>query len=296
MRTNKLLLVDGNNLLYRAYFSHSGLSSFGGQKLNAIFGFLNILAAAIRRFKLDECIVCWDGKRDANRMKLHPEYKGDRKQKITMDPEDLHQQKDIIKKLLHLLGVKQIVNKDKEADDLIYIVQRRKRKEKPVIILSSDKDFDQLVRSNVFIWNDKIGQMITVENMPRVKGYKPSQCVDYLSLLGDKSDNIPGYRGMGPVKVKQFMDKYGSIAKYLLDGEPFSGVNALVMSELQFRNAALIDLKWHYNMYHRQLKLVYYKTKTPILQEKEYIKLAASLGLRQFREEKFINIFKKLGA
>ena len=92
------------------------------------------------------------------------------------------------------------------------------------------------------------------------------------------------------------MDKYGSIAKYLLDGEPFSGVNALVMSELQFRNAALIDLKWHYNMYHRQLKLVYYKTKTPILQEKEYIKLAASLGLRQFREEKFINIFKKLGA
>ena len=293
-RTNKLLLVDGNNLFYRAYFSHGKLASFNGQNMSAIFGILNILASMLSKFTIDEVIICWDGKKDPNRLALWPEYKAKRK-KIGHDYEDMNAQKKHIKKLLHLLGVKQVVN-DMEADDLIYKVVRERRKlKKPIIILSTDKDFDQLVRKRVWIWNEKVGQMITPKSIKRLKGYTADQCVDYLCLKGDDSDNIPGYRGLGEKGIAKFFETFpGGIYEYLDSEAPYDKLDRAKMLELYRRNRLLIDLRYFNLNYHSALKLEYYKSSTPTLKREKYIKLAASLGLRKFREDKFINVFKKL--
>jgi len=293
-RTNKTLLVDGNNLFYRAYFSHGKLASFNGQNMSAIFGILNILSALLSKFTINEVIVCWDGKKDPNRLKLWPEYKAKRK-KIGHDYEDMNAQKKHIKKLLHLLGVKQIIN-DMEADDLIYKVVRERRKtKKPIIILSTDKDFDQLVSRRVWIWNEKVGQIITPKSIKRLKGYTAEQCVDYLCLKGDDSDNIPGYKGLGEKGIAKFFETFpNGIYEYLDLEAPYEKLDRDKMLEVYNRNRVLICLRTFNMMYHRKTKLEYYKSNTPILRKQKYVELAASLGLRKFREDKFINTFKKL--
>lgn len=290
--TSKLLLVDGNNLFYRAYFSHRKLSSFNGQNVSAIFGCLNILSSMLQKLNIDEVIVCWDGKKDKNRLALLPEYKAKRK-KLGFDYEDMNDQKDKLKPLLEALGIKQIVN-NREADDMIYKVVRLKKKTKPIIILSTDKDFDQLITDNIWVYNEKYG-FLTKKNLRRLKGYKPSQCVDYLCLRGDDSDNIPGYKGMGEKSCWKFFQQFNSIDEYLASEEKMRGLDKDKLKALLVINKPLIDLKVFHTSYLKGVKLEYYNNcKKPPLDIKKYTVLAASLGLRQYREEKFINLFKKL--
>lgn len=292
-RTSKLLLVDGNNLFYRAYFSHGKLASFNGQNVSGIFGLLSILSAMLTRFTIDEVIICWDGKKDKNRLTIWPEYKAKRK-KIGHDYEDMNTQKAHIRKLLHYLGVKQIIN-DMEADDLIYqVVKERRKEKKPIIILSTDKDFDQLVSKRVWIWNEKVGQIITPKSIKRLKGYNADQCVDYLCLKGDDSDNIPGYRGLGDKGIERFFQSFESIEQYFRDNITFKGLVPEKLKEVYLRNKMMICLRTFNRAYYPKLKLEYYKSESPTLRKQKYIELAASLGLRKFREDKFINIFKRL--
>lgn len=289
--TSKLLLVDGNNLFYRAYFSHGKLSSFNGQNISAIFGCLNILGSMLSKFNIDEVIICWDGKKDKNRLALLPEYKAKRK-KIGFDYEDMNAQKDKLKDLLYYLGIKQVVN-NLEADDLIYKVVRLKRNKKPIIILSTDKDFDQLIAPNIWIYNEKHG-FLTTKNLKRIKGYKPKQCVDYLILRGDASDNIPGYRGMGDKRCFEFFKRFESIEDFYIQNIKFPGLDPIKLKEVEKINRPMICLKTFFNTYLKDLKLEYYKTKAPNFNKPKYLSLAAELGLRQYREDKFINHFKKL--
>lgn len=299
-RTKKLLLIDGNNLFYRAYYSHGKISSYNGINISAIYGGLNIISAALRKFTIDEVIICWDGSRNKHRLALWPEYKEGREKKLPSELEDMNTQKGQFRELAHYLGIKQIINPDHEADDLIYKVTRLKKKSKPIIILSTDKDFDQLVSEKVYIWNDKLGKMITPKNIKQLKGYKASQCVDYLSLVGDSGDNIPGYRGIGEKTALKILAEHNTASEYLryimVEKDGMHGkIIGPELRKVLDRNRPMIDLRFFYKEHLKgKLKLRYYKGKSIGLKESSYISLAASLGLRKFRENTFIQLFRRL--
>lgn len=297
--SEKILIIDGNNLFYRAYYSHGRLTGLDGKNISAIYGGLNIISAALRKFNLAEVVVCWDGSRSKHRLKLWPTYKQGRTQKLPSELEDMDRQKKIFRTLIDMLGIAQIVNPDHEADDLIYALARRKRSKLPVIVMSTDKDFDQMVRSNVFLWNDKVGKMITPKNIKTLKGYNANQCVDYLVLTGDSGDNIPGYGGIGEKTAHKILEEHKSLEEYIKyinreHGGQKGKIIATQLISVRERNRFLIDLKYFYEqVLNRELKFKYFSSKKVPYREKEYIKLAASLGLRKYREETFLKLFRK---
>lgn len=288
----RVLIVDGSNLFYRAYFSHSSLNS-KALRVSGIYGSLNIVASLLRKFDCKRIIICWDGKRDKQRMELLPIYKEKRK-KINLDKEDLNNQRILTQQCLEYLGIPQTKN-NKEADDLIYFLNKKYNKRHQVILVSTDKDFEQLVSERTAIWNDKLGKMLTYKNFQRIKGYKPKQSVSYLCMLGDKSDNIPGIKGIGEVKAKQLLKQYKNIDKFIKSKEepPFKlQLTKKEMRAIYTRNRFMIDLKLFNETYNTDLAIEYYSSLTPKLRIKRFFKVCDRLKFRVFKEEKFLKAFK----
>ncbi len=241
---NNLLVVDGENLLHRSYHKFENFKSSDGVKTGAIYGFFKTLHSNLFRFSIDQLVVAFDsGKRSSFRTELLPNYKGSRT-KLGMDYISLTHQKKVIIKVLKYMGVAVIFDKRKqfnyECDDYIaYII--RNIKNTKVFILSSDKDFCQLIDKDVKVINPSKDTVLTVNNCYEVMGYKPHECVDYLCLVGDNSDNIPGIPGIGPKKARVFLDSYGSIENYIhLDKD---GVNKVIKGSYPVLRS-LIDLSY----------------------------------------------------
>ena len=213
----KIVIIDGNNNFYRAYFANMNLSSMG-KNIGAIFQFPRILSMLMKTYNPDKMVICWDGRSSEHRTKLLPGYRvRDKKMNLRFDLEDFLYQKKYATKMAYFLGIPQIRDSYVEADDYIYtITQKYKARGYRVIIVSTDKDFNQLIDKDVAVHNEKAKKLINHKNAFKHLGYKPEQTVDYLCMLGDDSDKIPGYRGMGEVKTKDFLAKVNSIEDFLL--------------------------------------------------------------------------------
>lgn len=287
--------MDGEGLLHQSFHKFKNLSS-NGNPTGAIFGFFKSLRTYLYRFQPDDVYIVFDNGHSKYRDKVLPSYKEHRK-RIDIDYESLSNQKREIMRLLKAFGIKYIYDRKKkcnfEGDDFIaWLVLKELPRKQKITIITADKDFNQLLRGqSIKIYNPRKDQLIYESNCQAIYGYKASETVDFLSLVGDTSDDIPGYKGIGEKKAKAFLEKYGSIEKYInqddcLPDDP----NHIKMKEVWDRNKQLIDLKWFCNKYKPgELPLVK-KSKRGI--NMNVIKKKARLyQLTSFKDEVFLKEF-----
>lgn len=209
---DRLLIVDGHAYAYRAFHAIRDLRSPSGQPTNAIYGFIKMLAKMRATIRPTHLIVVWDGGLSAERMAALPEYKAHR----PVMPENLRPQLDEIVNYLKAANVTSFCREGVEADDYIACLTRRAADGgMTAVIASSDKDFMQLVSPQIGLFNpnDKSETVWTDEQVRGKTGIAPSQIVDWLSLMGDSVDNIPGVPGIGPKTAADLLKQFGSVAK-----------------------------------------------------------------------------------
>ncbi len=209
----RLLIVDGHAYAYRAFHAIRELRSPTGQPTNAIYGFIKMLAKMRATLSPTHLIVVWDGGLSAERMVALPEYKAHRPEM----PADLGPQIDEITRYLEAANIASFCREGVEADDYIACLASRAAgsdADMEVVIASSDKDFMQLVLPGIGLLNpnDKTQAVWTAEQVRAKTGVEPSQIVDWLSLIGDSVDNIPGVPGVGPKTAADLLQQFGSIA------------------------------------------------------------------------------------
>jgi len=206
----RLLIIDGHAYAYRAFHAIRNLRSPKGQPTNAIYGFVKMLEKMRGALEPAHLIVVWDGGLSAERMAVHPEYKSQRPEM----PEELRPQLDEIVEYLAAAGMASICPDKSEADDYIGCLARRAAGAGwNVVVASSDKDFMQLVTPQIGLWNpnDKNGVVWSREQVVAKAGVEPEQIVDWLALMGDAVDNIPGVPGVGPKTAAELLKQHGSV-------------------------------------------------------------------------------------
>jgi DNA polymerase-1 len=212
----RLLIIDGHSYAYRAFHAIRELHSPSGQPTNAIYGFIKMLAKLRATMAPTHWIVVWDGGLSAERLVALPEYKAQRAEM----PALMRPQLDEIGSYLEAARVASFCRDGIEADDVIACIARRaEEKDWKTVIASADKDFMQLVSRRIGLLNphDKTETVWTDEQVRNKTGVEPSQIVDWLSLMGDSVDNIPGVPGVGPKTAADLLKQFGSVEK-LFDG------------------------------------------------------------------------------
>lgn len=213
MRT--LLLIDGFNLAYRCFFATPDLTRSDGFPTNALHGWVKSLWRLIDQEKPTQTVVFFDHGGSTERLALHPEYKAQRKEM----PESLSKQIPYLKTLTPLLGIATVEDYGIESDDLLaaYAIKQANLGD-DVLIVSSDKDFAQIVTEKIQILlpppsaQPKLGwRRLNAAAVLDKFGVPPDQIVDYLALIGDSSDNIPGLSGVGPKTAVKWLQKHGSL-------------------------------------------------------------------------------------
>jgi DNA polymerase-1 len=241
----RLLLVDGHAYAYRAFHAIRQLNSPSGRPTNAIYGFLKMLGKMQAQLAPSHVAVVWDGGLAAERLAEHPDYKTNRPPM----PAELDEQIPAIAGWLLASGLASCERQGVEADDWIAAIARAAAPAMPVVIASSDKDFMQLVSVRIGLLNpnDKTEKVWSAGDVRAKAGVDPEQIVDWLSLIGDAVDNIPGVPGVGPKTATDLLAQFGSAeALYSRLGELKSERlrAALAASEVAVRrNQRLIRLK-----------------------------------------------------
>lgn len=209
MSNQKLLLIDGNSILNRAYFALPPLNDKDGCNVNAVYGFVNILLKCLDNYKPDKLVVAFDKRGHNFRKDLYPDYKANRKGM----PDDLAQQMPVLHELLNCLSITVVEKEGVEADDIIGTVSKSFDGES--FIVSGDRDMWQLVSDKVTVLYTKRGvtevEVITPETLMSNYNLCPSQVIEYKALRGDSSDNIPGVKGVGEKTAMLLLSKYGDI-------------------------------------------------------------------------------------
>ncbi|MDR0975694.1 MAG: DNA polymerase I [Christensenellaceae bacterium] len=245
----KLLLIDGNSLINRAYYAFgtagAGELSFGGMPTNATYGFLNMFVKAVSDIKPTHIIVAWDMRAKTFRHKLFSGYKAQRKGM----PDDLAVQFEDLKKILTTAGVAQLSLETFEADDIIGAVAKKVRGVMPVVILSADRDGLQLVDDNIELHLTKTGvsnlDVWTKTRIQNEMGVNPTSLIDIKALMGDKSDNILGAAGIGEKTAFSLIQKFGSIEKLYERIDEISGATKeklLASKEMVFLSKVLATI------------------------------------------------------
>jgi DNA polymerase-1 len=212
MEKKKIYVVDGSSFIYRAYHALPELITAKGQPTNAIYGFTTMMLKLIEDELPEYIAVAMDARRPTWRDKIYPEYKANRPPM----PEDLVQQLPYFTQILEALGVPFLHQEGYEADDLIATLVRESREKGfAAVIISGDKDLMSLVGDGV-VMNDTLkGKIYTVPEIEKKFGVSGEQLLDLLALAGDKSDNVPGIKGVGPKTALALLREYGSLENLL---------------------------------------------------------------------------------
>ena len=227
MNQKRLFLIDAYALIFRGYYAliKNPRVTSKGMDTSAILGFMNSLLDVIRREKPDHLAVAFDKGGSVARNEVFPEYKANRKE----TPEAIRIAVPYIHKILEAMEIPIIEEAGYEADDLIGTLSKQAEKEDyKVFMVTPDKDFAQLVSENIFMYKPaRMGNGIEIWGVPEVQAKfeieRPEQVIDYLGMMGDSVDNIPGLPGVGDKTAKKFLKEYGSLEKLLENTHELKG-------------------------------------------------------------------------
>ena len=214
----KILVIDGNSILNRAFYGIRMLTTKDGKFTNGIFGFMNILLGLLEEHKPDSVAVAFDVHHPTFRHEMYGDYKGTRKPA----PQELIEQFPTLKELLTYIGISVIEKPGYEADDILGTLSNACGKEDFCYILTGDRDSLQLVRDNVnvLLATTKMGKSTTVvydrAKINEVYGVAPEELIDIKAIQGDTSDNIPGVAGIGEKGAQELIQKFHNI-EYIYD-------------------------------------------------------------------------------
>ncbi len=218
--SEKLLLVDGSSYLYRAFHAMPSLNNSKGEQTGAVYGMTNMLRRLLREYKDHHMAVIFDAPGKTFRDDLYPEYKANRPPM----PEELVAQIEPIHEIVRALGVPLLMVEGVEADDVIGTLAERAREEGfEVVISTGDKDMAQLVDSRIRIENTMDGGTLDPEGVKNKFGVSPEQMVDFLTLVGDSVDNIPGVPKVGPKTAAKWLDTYETLDAIVESADEIKG-------------------------------------------------------------------------
>jgi DNA polymerase-1 len=223
----RLFLLDAYALIFRGYYAfiNNPIVNSKGMDTSAIMGFTNSLFDVIRKEKPDHLAVCFDKDGSFDRTEMYSEYKANR----LATPEPIKEAIPYIQDILKAMHIPVVVLPGCEADDVIGTLAKQAEKEGyKVFMVTPDKDFAQLVSENIFMYKPaRMGNGIEILGIPEVMAKfeveRPEQVIDYLGMMGDAADNIPGLPGVGEKTAKKFLKQFGSMEELLANTHLLKG-------------------------------------------------------------------------
>jgi len=213
-KSNPLLLVDGSSYLYRAFYALKNLSN------GATFGVIKMLRSQIAELQPTHAAVIFDAKGKTFRDKMYSEYKANRPSM----PDELREQIEPIYAIVKALGFPVLIVSGVEADDVIgTLALQAAAKNIPVLISTGDKDFAQLVNDKITLVNTMDNSLLDPVKVKDKFGVRPDQIIDYLALVGDTADNVPGIPKVGPKTAVKWLAEYETVDKIIENADKFKG-------------------------------------------------------------------------
>ncbi|HEY2493345.1 MAG TPA: DNA polymerase I [Paenibacillus sp.] len=221
---DKLILIDGNSIIYRAFFAMPPLTNTKGLHTNAVYGFTTMLLRLIEDYKPTHMMVAFDAGKVTFRHSDYQDYKGGRQK----TPPELSEQFPLLKELLRGFGIAQFELAGYEADDIIGTLSlEADQAGRQVMVITGDKDMFQLASENVQVGLTRKGvteiELYTPESIQERYGLQPHQIIDLKGLMGDPSDNIPGVPGVGEKTALKLLHQYGSVEEVLANTHELKG-------------------------------------------------------------------------
>lgn len=218
---DKLVIIDGNSLINRAFYALPLLSNKDGEYSNAVFGFATMLIKTIEEHRPTHLVVAFDYGKKTFRHNLYAEYKGKRKG----TPEELKSQFPILKRLLTAMNIQMYEKEGIEADDIIGTLSHKYKV--PTIIVTGDKDALQLIDDTTEVWLTKKGlsevKLMNNKTFHEEYGFDPIHIIDLKALMGDNSDNIPGVPGVGEKTAMTLIQQYSTVENVYAHIEDIKG-------------------------------------------------------------------------
>ena len=237
----KIFIIDAVNFLFRSYYAIGPMTNPKGESTNGLYGLIRSIYKIIKDFSPDYVAAVFDGPDNKQRrLAIYSEYKSHR---VGM-PEDLFPQMEKAIQWCNIAGIPCLVMPGEEADDVIGSIAKWAEKQNiKSYICTSDKDFAQLVNEHVFLINPhKDNLLIDKQQVKHIYGVAPEQIIDYLALVGDASDNIPGLEGFGPKTAADLLSKYGTL-DYLLENPSVAPGHKKQETLVQGKEIALLSRK-----------------------------------------------------
>ncbi|MCG8381224.1 MAG: DNA polymerase I [Gammaproteobacteria bacterium] len=218
--SSPLVLIDGSSYLYRAFHALPNLTNREGQPTGAIYGVLNMVRRLLKDYSPTHIAIVFDAKGKNFRHALYEDYKANRPPM----PDELRQQVDRLYEVIQAMGLPLLVVPDVEADDVIgTLATQASEQGQPVLISTGDKDMAQLVNDHIALIDTMQNKISTPQDVEEKFGVTPERIVDYLSLVGDTSDNIPGVPKCGPKTAAKWLQEYGSLDALIQSADEIKG-------------------------------------------------------------------------
>ena len=216
-----LLLVDGSSYLYRAFHGLPDLRNSRQEPTGAIYGVLNMLRKLHKEFPSDYSACVFDAKGKTFRNDLYPAYKANR----SAMPDDLRAQIQPLHEAITAMGWPIVIQEGVEADDVIgTLCKEATHHQFNVVVSTGDKDLAQLVNEHVTLINTMTNEKLDIEGVKNKFGLMPNQIIDYLTLIGDTSDNVPGVEKVGPKTALKWLNEYQTLDNIVKNAAQFPGV------------------------------------------------------------------------
>ncbi len=281
---NKIFIVDAVNFLFRSYYAIGPMTNAKGESTNALFGFIRSIYKLINEYSPDYFIAVFDGPDNKkSRTEIYSEYKSHREGM----PEDLFPQLEKAHEFCEIAGIPYLSITGVEADDTMgSIAKWMEKRGIKVYLCSSDKDLCQLVSDHVFVINPhKDNLLIDKNKVKELFDVYPEQIVDYLAMMGDASDNIPGLEGFGPKTASALLNEFGSLDEILNHPEKLSGRRKETVvkgKEIALMSKKLATIQTNIDFPHDEK---FFHLKTPDLEKvKEF-----------YQQMRFLSLLKELG-
>lgn len=214
------MLIDGSSFIFRAFYAVPELNTEDGVPTNATYGTINMLKQLQKKYTTPYWVCVFDSPEKTSRTEVYPLYKANRRS----TPIELITQIPYIHNLITALGIPLIKQAGIEADDIIATIAKNMSAQgHQIIIVTGDKDFTQIVAPDISLLNTMTNKILNELEVKNKFGVHPYQMIDYLSLVGDTSDNIPGIHQCGPKTAQKWLEQYQSIEQLIINQDQLKG-------------------------------------------------------------------------